>query len=96
MYENCKKDIKFNEASSRGLGFKIAVSCECGVSYVNSGPMIGKEYATERDVRRINHAELGHKASSKEGRTARRKALASQQALFEEEEGPLYGPGIAD
>ena len=50
----------------------------------------------ERDDRRINQAELRHKASSKEGRTARRKALASQQALFEEEEGPLYGPGIAD
>ena len=39
--KNCKKDIKFNGASLRGLGFKIAVSCECGVSYVNSGPMIG-------------------------------------------------------
>ena len=25
VVENCKKDIKFNEASSRGLGFKIAV-----------------------------------------------------------------------
>ena len=59
------------------------------------GP-IGEEYAMERDDRRIDQAELRHKASSKEGRTARRKALASQQALFEEEEGPLYGPGIAD
>ena len=51
------------------------------------GP-IAKEYAMERDDRRINQADLRHKASSKEGRTARRKALASQQALFEEEEGP--------
>ena len=59
------------------------------------GP-IAKKYAMERDDRRINQAELHHKASSKEGRTARRKALASQQALFEEEKGPLYGPGIAD
>ena len=58
------------------------------------GP-IAKEYAMKRDDRRINQAELRHKASSKEGRTARRKALASQQALLEEEEGPLYGPGIA-
>ena len=59
------------------------------------GP-IAKEYAMERDVRRIKQAELRHKESSKEGRTARRKALASQQALFEEEESPLYGPSIAD
>ena len=59
------------------------------------GP-IAKEYGMERDDRRINHAKLRHKASSKEGRTARRKALASQQVLFEEEEGPLYGIGIAD
>ena len=54
---------------------------------------IAKEYAMEKHGHRINQAELRHKASSKEGRTARRKALASQQALFEEEEGPLYGPG---
>ena len=59
------------------------------------GP-IAKEYGMERDDRRINQAELRHKASSKEEQTARRKALASQQALFEEEEDPLYGLGIAD
>jgi len=59
------------------------------------GP-IAKEYAIERDDSRINQAELRHEVSSKEGRTARRQALVSQQALFEEEEGPLYGPGIAD
>ena len=47
------------------------------------GPL-AKEYAMERDDRRINQPELCHKASSKEGRTARRKALASQQPLFEE------------
>ena len=41
MCKNCEKDVKFNEASPQGLGFKIAVICECGVSYVNSGPMIG-------------------------------------------------------
>ena len=54
------------------------------------GP-IAKEYAMERDDRRINQAELRQKPSSKEVRPARRKALASQQALFEEE-GLLYGP----
>ena len=59
------------------------------------GP-IAKEYAMERDDRQINQAELRHKASSKEGRTARKKALTSQQAFFKEEEALLYGPGIAD
>ena len=48
--KNCKKDIKFNEASSQGLGFKIAVSCECGVSYVDSGPMIRNDYEINRRI----------------------------------------------
>ena len=56
---------------------------------------IAKEYAMKRDDRRINQTELRHKASLTEGRPARKKALASQRALFEEEEGPLYGPGTA-
>ena len=48
--KNCKKDIKFNKASSRGLGFKIAVSRECGASYVNSGSMIGNAYEINRRI----------------------------------------------
>ena len=59
------------------------------------GPIV-EEYAMERDDCRIHQAELRHKVSSKEGRTARRRPLASQQALFQEEEGPFYEPGIAD
>ena len=50
VYRNCKKDIKFNEASSRGLGFKIDVSCECGVSYVNSGSMVDNAYEINRRI----------------------------------------------
>lgn len=59
------------------------------------GP-VAKEYADNRDKNRIQQAELRHQAASKESRAARRRASATQQALFEEEEGPLYGPGIAD
>ena len=59
------------------------------------GP-IAKEYAMERDDRRIDEADIRYKASSKERRTARTKAFASQLALFEEEEGSLYGQSIAD
>ncbi|XP_029055085.1 uncharacterized protein LOC114882360 [Osmia bicornis bicornis] len=59
------------------------------------GP-IAKEYADERDENRIYQAELRYQAASKESRTARRIATAAQQLLYKEEEGPLYGPGIAD
>ena len=45
------------------------------------GP-IAKEYAMERDDRRINQAELRHKASSKEGRTARRKASSLSAGII--------------
>ena len=53
-------------------------------------------YAADRDDARVRAAEKRTEEASKEGRTARRKAAAAQQALFEEEEGKLYGPGIAD
>ena len=62
---------------------------------VTIGP-IAKEYAEERDDNRIHQAELRHQVASKEDRTARRRASAVHQAFFEEEEGPLYGLGIAE
>lgn len=48
--KNCQKDVKFNEASSRGLGFKIAVSCDCGVVYINSCPLIKNAYEINRRI----------------------------------------------
>jgi len=63
------------------------------------GVIIGpaaRDYAADRDETRLRIAEHRHQAASKEGRLARRKASATQQVLFEEEEGELYGPGIAD
>ncbi|KAI4487118.1 hypothetical protein M0802_012032 [Mischocyttarus mexicanus] len=42
MCKTCHKEITFNQASPRGLGFKIAVICECGNSYINSGPEVEK------------------------------------------------------
>ena len=53
-------------------------------------------YAADRDDVSLRAAEKRTKEASKEGRTARRKAAAAQQALFEKEEGELYGPEIAD
>lgn len=59
------------------------------------GP-IAKKYADKRDSERIMQAEKRHEKASKEARTARREAQAALQELYEEEEGVLYGPGIAD
>ena len=84
----------FLAVSKLNVGF-YAILKILKVMDVIIGP-IAKEYAIERDDRRMKQAELRHTAFSKEGRTARRKSLASQQVLFEKEEGPLYGPGIAD
>ncbi|GBP38818.1 hypothetical protein EVAR_33569_1 [Eumeta japonica] len=47
-----------------------------GVMGVVVGPK-EEEYAVQRDDSRIKQAEIRHAASSKEGRTARRQALAS-------------------
>ncbi|XP_025163676.1 uncharacterized protein LOC112590659 [Harpegnathos saltator] len=43
-----------------------------------------------------DYAEKRHREASKEVRTARRTAAAAQQQFFEQEEGELYGPGIAE
>lgn len=48
MCKTCKKNVTFNQASPRGLGFKVAVMCECGVSYINSGPMIENAFEINR------------------------------------------------
>jgi len=50
MCKTCEKNVTFNQASPRGLGFKIAVMCECGVSYINSGPMIGNAFEINRRI----------------------------------------------
>lgn len=57
-----------------------------------------KNYADKRDKRadKIMQAEKRHEKASKEARTARREAQATLQELYKEEEGILYGPGIAD
>jgi len=63
------------------------------------GVIIGnaaKDYAADRDETRLRVAEHRRQAASKEGRLAQRRASTAQQVLFEEEEGELYGPGIAD
>ncbi|XP_074113794.1 uncharacterized protein LOC141536903 [Cotesia typhae] len=48
--KTCQKKVTFNQASSRGLGFKIAIICECGNSYINSGPMINNAFEINKRI----------------------------------------------
>ncbi|GBP67516.1 hypothetical protein EVAR_49883_1 [Eumeta japonica] len=68
---------------------KIDLANFLAVAIFNDG------FHIQRDDSRIKQAEIRHASSSKEERTARRQALASQQAICEEE-GVLCGPGIVD
>ena len=49
-----------------------------------------------RNEERLKRSEARALAASKEGRTARRAQRAAESSFFEEEEGVLYGAGIAD
>ena len=45
-----KQKISFGEAGSRGLGFKIVVTCRCGNREINSGPFINTGYEINRRI----------------------------------------------
>lgn len=62
---------------------------------VTIGPQ-AKAYADNRDNERIVRSERRSSAASKEARTAAREQKFADQTIYEEEEGTLYGPGIAD
>ena len=55
-----------------------------------------KMFADRADESRLERAELRHSASTKEARTAQQEARLAENELFMEEEGLLYGSGIAD
>lgn len=38
----CKKNVQFGESGHRSLGFKIAVTCACGVKSIDSCPRISQ------------------------------------------------------
>ncbi|XP_071652727.1 uncharacterized protein [Temnothorax longispinosus] len=48
--KNCKKNVTFGETGSRGLGFKIAVTCSCGVRKIDSGPFINSAFEINRRI----------------------------------------------
>lgn len=53
-------------------------------------------YAENQDAQRVKRQEQRSKSRTKEGRTARRDEQTRLQSFYEETEGLLYGPGIAD
>ncbi|XP_048512253.1 uncharacterized protein LOC125501155 [Athalia rosae] len=63
------------------------------------GMDIGSEahaFATKRDNAPINRSEIRTSNALKEARTARLEERNAENDLFEVEEGPMYGAGIAD
>lgn len=55
-----------------------------------------KAYADNTDEARITRQDRKSLLQTKEARTARKQQQLEENQLFEEEEGLLYGPGIAD
>ncbi|XP_058791035.1 uncharacterized protein LOC131664163 [Phymastichus coffea] len=55
-----------------------------------------KNFADAADAERVIRENRRTSLSSKEARTARKLDTLSQNEFFEEEEGSMYGPGIAD
>ncbi|KOC70062.1 Cubilin [Habropoda laboriosa] len=49
--KRCGRNVTFTEASQRGLGFKLVISCEkCEKIYVNSCPLINNAYEVNRRI----------------------------------------------
>lgn len=46
----CNQKIRFSECGSRGLGFKIVVTCPCGDKKINSGPFINNGFEINRRI----------------------------------------------
>lgn len=46
----CGQKINFSECGSRGLGFKIVVTCPCGDKEINSGPFINNGFEINRKL----------------------------------------------
>ncbi|KYN18878.1 hypothetical protein ALC57_08808 [Trachymyrmex cornetzi] len=46
----CKQSVHFGESGQRGLGFKIVITCHCGHTEINSGPLIHTGYEMNRRI----------------------------------------------
>lgn len=64
-----------------------------------AGIVVGRQsfnYAGQMDNQRVSRQNRRSSLESKEGRKARKALLQAQNEAYEEEEGLLYGAGIAD
>ena len=66
-----------------------------GVMGIKIGPE-AHAFGSKRDETRIRRSEVRASDASKEARTARLAERSEEEDLFEQEEGPMYGAGIAD
>lgn len=49
--KECQQDVRFTETSVRGLGFKIALKCQCNnIKYIPSCPLIESSYEINRRI----------------------------------------------
>lgn len=46
----CKEKLKFQDASHRGFGFKILVSCKCAGREISSSPHVGNAFEVNRRI----------------------------------------------
>jgi len=63
------------------------------------GASIGQQaemYANSRNESRITRSEWRSSSFAKDERMSRREERAAQQDFYEQEEGPLYSPELAD
>nr|XP_012218899.1 PREDICTED: uncharacterized protein LOC105670133 [Linepithema humile] len=48
--KECKESISLGETGNRGLGFKIAVTCSCGVRKISSSPSVNNAFEINRRI----------------------------------------------
>lgn len=80
--------IIFNEGFD-GIA-KVMETMGCPINHITQA------YVDRRNNARISRSELRLSDGAKKARTESRNEQSPLQAFFEEEEGALYGPGIAD
>ncbi|XP_011148323.1 uncharacterized protein LOC105188508 [Harpegnathos saltator] len=48
--KKCKGQVNFSESGTHALGFKIRISCTCGMQYVSSCPLVDRAYEINRRI----------------------------------------------
>lgn len=78
----------FNEGQKPILKILEVMGCSLGPGSLS--------FAEDCDNARVQRADQRSSFASKAARIARREARAAEEEVYDEEEGTMYGPGIAD